>query len=170
MIKRPAIILITLGILTIVLIISLNLNKANIEKQKEILAKAQIILIYDERSKVLDRENILLYSENFEAIFDTSTTEPARHMYTGVQLKDLLENNKVDFRDRTIIISAADGYSVAYSSEEVAIDKNVYIAFMEDGKYLGTRDSGGRGPYESIIVSDIFSNRRCKWITEIEVR
>lgn len=170
MIKRPAIILITLGLLTIVLIISLNLNKANIEKQKEILAKAQIILIYDERSKVLDRENILLYSENFEAIFDTSTTEPARHMYTGVQLKDLLENNKVDFRDRTIIISAADGYSVAYSSEEVAIDKNVYIAFMEDGKYLGTRDSGGRGPYESIIVSDIFSNRRCKWITEIEVR
>jgi len=41
---------------------------------------------------------------------------------------------------------------------------------MEDGKYLGSRDSGGRGPYESIVVSDIFSNRRCKWITEIEVK
>jgi hypothetical protein len=41
---------------------------------------------------------------------------------------------------------------------------------MEEGKYLGGRDSGGRGPYESIVVSDTFSNRRCKWITEIEVK
>lgn len=168
--KRAAIIAVLIIILTIVLIISLYINKDSIEKQKEILANAQIILIYDEKEIVLNRKNIILFEENFEAIYDTSSTEPSIHTYTGVQIKDLLKHNNIEFQDRTIIISAADGYSVAYSSEEVSKDKNVYIAFKEDGKYLGDRDSGGRGPYESIIVSDIFSNRRCKWITEIEVK
>ena len=41
---------------------------------------------------------------------------------------------------------------------------------MEDGKYLGNKDEGGRGPYESIVVSDSFSNRRCKWLTKVEVK
>ena len=112
----------------------------------------------------------MLYSEDFEAVFDTSTTEPTSHIYAGVQLKDLLEDNNINFENKTIIVKAADGYSVAYSSEEVSRDKNVYIAFMEDGKYLGSRDTKGRGPYESIVLSDTFSNRRCKWITEIEVK
>lgn len=168
--KRAAIIAVLITILTIVLIISLNLNKANIEKQKQILSDAQIILVYDEKETVLNKENIALYSENFEAVLDTSATEPTNHIYTGVQLKDLLNNNNVNFQNKTIIIKAADGYSVAYSYEEVLIDKNVYIAFMEDKIFLGSRETGGRGPYESIVVSDNFSNRRCKWITEIEVK
>ena len=168
--KRAAIIVILIVILTITLIVSLNLNKEYIEKQKKILANAQIILVDDEKARVLNTEDIILYSEDFEAVLDTSTTEPTTHIYTGVQLKELLNKNNIDFQNKIIIIKAADGYSVAYSSEEVSIDKNVYIAFMEEGKYLGGRDSGGRGPYESIVVSDTFSNRRCKWITEIEVK
>lgn len=168
--KRAAIIALIIVILTIVLIISLNFNKSFIEKQKEILSRAQIILVYDEKAIVLNRENIILYGENFEAVLDTSASGPTTHVYRGVQLKDLLNKNNIDFQTKTIIIKAADGYSVAYSSEEVSIDKNIYIAFMEDGKYLGNSDSGGRGPYESIVVSDNFSNRRCKWITEIEVK
>ncbi len=168
--KRAAIIISIIVILTIVLIISLNLNKASIEKQKEILANAQIILVYDEKAIILNRDDIILYGENFEAVLDTSSTEPTTHTYTGVMLKDLLNKKNVKFQNKTIIIKAVDGYQVAYSSEEVSMDKNVYIAFMEDGKYLGSRDSGGRGPYESIVVSDNFSNRRCKWITEIEVK
>lgn len=168
--KRAAIIVILIFILTITLIVSLNLNKALIEKQKQILSNAQIILKYNGNEKVLTKEEIILYGEDFEAVLDTSTTEPSTHIYTGVQLKDLLKNHSIDFQDRIIIIKAADGYSVAYSSEEILMDKNIYIAFMEDGKYLGDRGSGGRGPYESIVISDIFSNRRCKWITEIEVK
>ena len=168
--RSAAIIVILIIILTITLFVSLNLNKEYIEKQKEILANAQIVLADDENKRVITLEDIILYSGDFEAVLDTSTTEPATHIYTGVQLKELLNKNNIDFQNKIIIIKAADGYSVAYSSEEVSIDKNVYIAFMEEGKYLGGRDSGGRGPYESIVVSDTFSNRRCKWITEIEVK
>ena len=168
--KRAAIIVILITALTITLIVSLNLNKAYIEKQKETLAEAKIVLTADERSILLNRENIILYSEEFEAVLDTSTTEPTVHIYTGVQLKDLLNSNNIDFQGKVIIVSGADGYAAAYSSDEVSIDKNVYIAFMEDGKYLGSKDTGGRGPYESIVATDIFSSRRCKWITEIEVK
>ncbi|MDI9495739.1 MAG: molybdopterin-dependent oxidoreductase [Bacillota bacterium] len=168
--KRVGILIILIVILSITLLVSLKLNKASIEKQEQILSNAQIVLKYNEMEKILAKEEIILYGEVFEAVLDTSTTEPSRHIYKGVQLKDLLKSHNVDFMDKTIVIKAADGYSVAYSSEEVSRDKNVYLAFMEDGKYLGSRDSGGRGPYESIVVSDIFSNRRCKWITEIEVK
>lgn len=168
--KRVTIVVLLIIILTIIIFISLNINRTYVEKQKEILSKAEIILKYDDKKKVLTKDNIMFYSEDFEAVLDTSTSEPITHIYTGVQLKDLLKENTIDFKDKVIIIRAVDGYSVAYSSEEISMDKNVYITFMEDGKYLGSRDSGGRGPYESIVVSDIFSNRRCKWITEIEVK
>ncbi len=168
--KKNAVIVILLITLTITLIISLNLNKATIEKQKELLSNAQIVLVYDEKVSILNRENIILYSEDFEAVLDTAATQPSKHIYTGVQLKDLLKNHNIDFEDKIITLSGADGFKVAYSSKEISMDKNIYIAFMEDGKYLGGRVTGGRGPYESIVVSDTFSNRRCKWITEIEVR
>lgn len=168
--KRVAIIVSLIAVLSITIAITLNLNKASIETQKEILSNAQIILKYDDNELLLTKDNIIIYNENFEAVLDTSTKEPTTHNYKGVQLKDLLNNNNINFDNKIIIVKAVDGYSVAYSHEEVSQDKNVYIAFMEDDKYLGSRDSGGRGPYESIVVSDIFSNRRCKWITEIEVR
>lgn len=168
--KRVAIIVSLIAVLFITIAITLNLNKVSIEAQKEILSNAEIILKYDDNELLLTMDSIMIYNENFEAVLDTSSAEPTTHNYTGVQLKDLLNNNKINFKNKTIIVKAVDGYSVAYSPEEVSQDKNVYIAFMEDDKYLGNRDSGGRGPYESIVVSDIFSNRRCKWITEIEVK
>ncbi|NLJ57661.1 MAG: hypothetical protein GX339_02330 [Tissierellia bacterium] len=168
--KRAAIVLTIIIILTIVLVISLYLNKESVEKKKEIFEKAEIILKYEDKEVILNKGNIMLYDEDFEAVLDTSTSEASYHLYKGVQLKDLLRDNNVKFQDKTIIIKGVDGFAVAYSSEEVLKDKNIYIAYMEDGKYLGNRESGGRGPYESIVASDTFSNRRCKWIVEIEVK
>ncbi|HHZ02665.1 MAG TPA: hypothetical protein GX396_07025 [Tissierellia bacterium] len=168
--KRVAIVITIIIILTIILIISLYLNRDLVEKKKEILEKAEIILKYEDREVILNKENIMLYDEEFEAVLDTSTSGPSNHTYKGIQLKDLLGNNNVNLQNKTIIIKGVDGFAVAYSSEEVLKDKNIYIAYMEDGKYLGSRESGGTGPYQSIIVSDTFSNRRCKWIIEIEVK
>lgn len=168
--KRHTIIVAIIIVLSIIIMISLNLRSSKVEKQKEILSNAQIILKSGNTQIVLNKDDITLNSEEFEAVLDTSKTEPTKHIYKGVQLKELLKKNNIDFVGKIIILSAADGYSAAYSSLEVSIDKNIYIAFMEDGKYLGSINTGGRGPYESIVVSDTFSNRRCKWITEIEVK
>lgn len=152
--------------------ISLKLNQQSIKMQKEILINAEILLSYDDKDIILSKDDITLSGEeNFEAVLDTSDTKPSVHKYSGVQLKNILYSNNIDLKNKKLIIlSAADGYSVAYSISEVLIDKNVYIAYMEDGKYLGNKDEGGRGPYESIVVSDSFSNRRCKWLTKVEVK
>ena len=168
--KRAVIIIILIISLTLLSLVSYYFNKASIDMQKEILENAQILLKYDNKEVLLNKDEIHLYNEEFEAILDTSDSEASIHKYRGVELRDLLDDKKIDYQNKSIIIKAADAYSVAYSWEEVSREANVYIAFMEDGRYLGDRKSGGRGPYESIVLSDMFSNRRCKWITKIEVK
>lgn len=170
--KRLLMVISVITVLLAIIAVSLKLNQQSMEMQKEILANAEILLSYDDDDIILSKDDITLSGEeNFEAVLDTSDTKPAVHSYFGVQLKNILYSNNIDLENKTsIILSAADGYSVAYSISEVLEDKNVYIAYMEDGQYLGSKDEGGRGPYESIVVSDSFSNRRCKWLTKIEVK
>ncbi|MFA9422924.1 MAG: molybdopterin-dependent oxidoreductase [Sedimentibacter sp.] len=170
--KRLLIVISIIIILLASVIFSLKLNGPSIEMQKEMLANAEILLKYDDTQIILNKENITMgEEENFDAVLDTSDTNPVVHSYSGVQLKNILYSNNINIENSTaVILSAADGYSVAYSIDEVLRDNNIYVAYMEDGQYLGSKDEGGRGPYESIIVSDSFSNRRCKWLTKIEVK
>lgn len=170
--KIAIITVVIIAVLIAAIFISLELSETSMELQKEILANAEILLKNEDNEIILTKQDITNCSEeNFHAVLDTSDTDPSSHSYTGVELKNILISNNIDLYGKsTVILSAADGYSVAYSMDEVAMDNNVYIAYMEDGKLLGSRDADGRGPYEAIIVSDYFSNRRCKWLTKIEVR
>ncbi|WP_312811093.1 hypothetical protein [Sedimentibacter sp.] len=163
---------ITIILLLIAVVISYNFNKQTMEAQKEILRRAEIILKEGNKETLLNMETIKGSGEEiFEAILDTSTTDATLHSYVGVQLKNILKENNIEINEiNGAVIIGADGYAVAYSREEIINDKNIFITYMEDGKYLGSRDNGGRGPYESIVVNDTFSNRRCKWITKIEVK
>ncbi|WP_313343331.1 hypothetical protein [Sedimentibacter sp.] len=170
--NKKIIAIVTIILLLITVIISYNFNKQTMEAQKEILNRAEIILENSNNEIVLNMGIIKGSGEEiFEAILDTSTTDAKLHSYVGVQLKNILKENNIEINEITgAVITGADGYAVAYSKEEILTDKNIFITYMEDGKYLGSRDNGGRGPYESIVVNDIFSNRRCKWITKIEVK
>lgn len=160
--KTAIIVIATIIILLTIVIISYRLRIPTIEEQKSILEKEVIILAYEEREIPITLKDISQYGEEFEAVLDTSTTDASIHTYVGVELKDILSKNNIDLSDKkTIILNGADGYSVAYSIEDVLEFENVYIAYMEDGKYMS---------FQSIIISDLFSNRRCKWLTKIEVR
>lgn len=169
--KRNVIVISTIFLLIVSVLISLKMKEQSTIAQKEIIKKAEIILV-DGTYEILLNKEIFEQSgvEKFSATLDTASTEPTKHNYTGVQLKNIIKSY-VDLEAKTtVILSAADGYSVAYSIDEITKEGNVFIAFMEDDKYLGGMEDGGRGPYESIVVSDMFSNRRCKWITKIEVK
>lgn len=170
--KRVLIVILIFVVLLVVVFISLRLNQPSIERQKEFLENAEILLVDGDSERVININDLKsIGEEEFEAILDTSSTDPSLNTYNGIQLRDILSYFKIPLNNKDVIIlSGVDSYSVAYSAEEVLMDKNVYIAFMEDGKLLGSMDDGGRGPYESIVVSDQFSNRRCKWLTKIEVR
>lgn len=170
--KKGISVVLIFTVLIIITFVSLKLNNQSVEIQKNLLNRAEFILTDGLNEITLSQNNIKHYGEEeFNAVLDTSSSDAKLHNYVGIQLKKIIFSNNVDIKDKeAVIISAADGYSVAYSIEEVLKDDNIYIAYMEDGKYLGNRENGGRGPYESIVVSDMFSNRRCKWVTKIEVR
>ena len=170
--KRMLIVIVTIILLSIILYFSLKLSQESIEKRRETLEKAEIVLVSEEEEKILNIDIIKsIGKKDFQAILDTSTTDASLHKYTGVELKDILNYFNIELDNKkAVILTGVDGYSVAYSIDDVLKDENIFVAYMEDGKYLGTRKDGGRGPYESIVVSDQFSFRRCKWLIEIEVK
>ena len=67
-------------------------------------------------------------------------------------------------------MTAVDGYSIAYPVEDILSEKNAYLSYASSGELLKKREEGGRGPYQVIILSDKFSNRRCKHAVEMDVR
>ena len=160
--KRVLIILSLFLALTITIFITYSLSGETIGEQREALEKEEIILLSQDIEIIINLEDLKTISEEFEAVLDTSTSKASVHKYMGAQLKDILSQNKIDIKDKkAVILSGVDGYSVAYSLEEVLQDENVYIAYMEDGKYIS---------FQSIVTSDMFSNRRCKWLIKIEVK
>jgi hypothetical protein len=107
----------------------------------------------------------------FEAVLKTNGKDPLVFEYEGVELRNILSSSGVDLSlYETVVLTAIDGYSVAYSAEEVMEPGNVYLVYAREGELLETREDGGRGPYQTVVVSDQFSNRRCKFAVEVEVR
>lgn len=160
--KTTSIIILTIILLGTIFLISYRLWLPTIKDQKAALEKEEILIISKDEKITITLEDLIDSGEEFEAILDTSTTNASIHNYMGVELKDIFSSRNIDIEDKKVIIlTGADGYSVAYSIDEVLEDENVYIAYMENEKYIS---------YQSIITSDLFSNRRCKWLTKIEVR
>lgn len=163
--------LIIISLLAVAFIVALSLGRDSTNKRMDLLAEAIIELVTNEESMEIDLSDIEeVGAENFIGIFDSSTTDKSEHEYTGIEIRDLLGYKSIDLEDKkAVIVHGADGFSVAYSMDEIVNENNIYLVYMEDGTYLGGRESDGRGPYETIILSDTFSNRRCKWVVKIEV-
>ncbi len=108
---------------------------------------------------------------DFSANLDTSDSEPQEHLYRGVLLNDALSALGIDTGEHsTAIAKAIDGYNVAFDIKEVQEEDNIYLAIMRDGKPLGTKSSGGSGPYQVIVRKDAFSQRWCKFVIELELK
>lgn len=114
-----------------------------------------------------------LNSKEFKATEDTSSSGPRSSKYKGILLKDVL--NKVSVSDEMIkaaskvIIKGSDGYAIALAANELLSDKSLYLAFEKNGKPLGNRKSGGSGPFQLIALSDSFSQRWCKYVSEVSL-
>ena len=77
--------------------------------------------------------------------------------------KDLLDN------DARVIARASDGYTAAFSADEIRTGGNILVAYAKDGTDLGTMDDGGTGPFRMIIRDDAFGTRGTKYLIEIEI-
>jgi hypothetical protein len=111
-----------------------------------------------------------LPSVEFDAIQDTSDSGPEKHHFKGILFKDLLLKVNPGFEDlglKKVVVKGLDGYSVAFGMDEVIESSSIYLAYEKDGKPLGTKRTGGSGPYQLIAKKDAFSMRWCKFVSEV---
>lgn len=148
------------------------MNRQYLKEKSFANENAQIIIKEGDIEKVLDYETIKTLGEvDFQAILDTSDTEPEEQTYTGVPLKNVIKVAGITLEDKKIVIvRAVDGYTVALSTEEVLDKDNVYLAYKINGEPLKSKSEGGSGPYQIIVRKDQFSQRWCKFVLEVEVK
>jgi len=166
-------VIIIMSALTIIIAVTAYMNKDYSEKRAEIENKAAFVIKSNGTVvSTMYLENIKAAgSEEFRAVLKTSGKEPEYHNYEGVQLKDIIKVSGIELSSKTsVIVTAVDGYSIAYPIEDILTDKNAYLSYSSDGELLKNREEGGKGPYQVIILSDKFSNRRCKHAVEMDVR
>lgn len=159
-------------LLAAAMVLAVRLNQDTILSNQETLAQASLNIYADGVSvATVDYEQLLaLGGSSFEAVYDTSTTQAVMETYTGVELQSILTSVGISLDQYSaVVLTAVDNYGVAYTAQEVAQEGNVYVAYERNGAPLTTKEDGGEGPLQSIVVSDTFSNRRCKWLISIEV-
>lgn len=171
--KRNIIIITVIAVLLVAVGIFAYLNAGSIDEKKKI-EEEEIILIKS-NGKEIARIDMALMEEvgirDFTASLDTSDSEAEKHIYSGVLLNGLLGALSIDINNyNSVIAKAVDGYVVAFDAAEVAQPDNIYVAVKMDGKDLGTKSTGGRGPYQLIVVGDEFSQRWCKFLIELELK
>jgi hypothetical protein len=112
-----------------------------------------------------------LGESEFQANLKTNGKEAIEYQYTGVLIKTILEDAGVDLQDaKGVVVSAVDGYAVSISMEKIMDEDNVYLAYKRDGELIGTREDGGKGPYQMIIRKDAFSQFWCKYALTADVQ
>ena len=108
---------------------------------------------------------------NFEANLKTSGKDPIPYVYSGVLLKTILEDAGVDLSNaKGVVVSAVDGYAVSITMEKIMSKDNVYVAYQREGDLIGTREEGGKGPYQMIVSKDAFSQYWCKYALSADVQ
>lgn len=167
--KKVAVVIL---ILVFIVGVTAYLNVDNLKAKDTMQEKELIVIKSGEESATLDKESINGLGEvEFSANLKSDGKLAEKHTYTGVLLKKVLDANNIDLSNKEVlIVKGIDGYTVAIGVDEVMEENNVYIAYGMDGKPLGKKEDGGRGPYEVIIRKDPFSQRWCKFLSEIEVQ
>lgn len=170
--KEHKIAIIIVAVLVVVLGVALFLNKDLMTNNKETFENVELNIIENgnEIGKISYDELIDLEAKEFTATYDTSKTDPVIENYKGVELKKVFEHFGISLEGKsTVILTAVDNFTIAYSVDEVMKDENVFVTFEIEGEAISSKENGGSGPLVAIVADDMFSNRRCKWMISAEV-
>lgn len=165
-----------IGIVIFILIILMGvfafINRELVKDKRETLEKAEIIVKGDGMEGLIRFEDIVELGEvEFLATLDTSDTDPEDHSYTGIPLINIIDEVGIAIKDKKqLIVRGIDGYTVAFSIDELMDEDNIYLAYKMNGKYLDRKERGGSGPYQIVVKKDQFSQRWCKFVVELEIR
>lgn len=101
----------------------------------------------------------------------SSSSRPADNgvfTYTGVPLKDLLDETQVWSNATSVYVQASDGYGTTLPLAD-AMNSNTIIAYQRDGVPLSALKDDGEGPLRLIIGSDQYAQRWIRGVTALTV-
>ena len=157
-------------LLTVAVTAFLNTGDRALKRQLE--TEQQFIVSWGEEQVFVSMDDILaLGPRDYSAILDTSISDAREVTVRGVELAALLDYVGAPWQDAAYFeINGLDEYYSPVLLSEVQEPDNVLICIAMDGKALGSKSSGGFGPYLMVIRNELFSQRWCKYIEEVAVR
>jgi DMSO/TMAO reductase YedYZ molybdopterin-dependent catalytic subunit len=90
--------------------------------------------------------------------------------YTGVAVRDILEQAGVTENTTSVYLQASDGYGATLSFQEVMQNENIILAYEKNGEPMKHLTEGGEGPIRLVIATDEYAQRWIKSVTVIEIR
>ena len=171
--KNTKIVIAVIIILTVTVAILAVLNRDYIAEKKAMQKNGTFIIITNSKKYTVTMDDInSLNPHIIEANYKpSSSNSPAQKQFTGVSFKSLLDYFGVDYSSaKSVSFTAADGYASALPIADALDESNCFIVIEEDGKLLGTKESGGKGPFMMILATDQFSQRWCKFLLEAEIK
>ena len=162
--------LIAVLLLTVAVTAYLNTGDRALKRQLE--TEQQFIVSWGEEQVFVSMDDILsLGPRDYSAILDTSISDAKEVTVRGVELSALLDQVGAPWRNAEYFeINGLDEYYSPVLLSEVQEPDNVLICIAMDGKALGSKSSGGFGPYLMVIRNELFSQRWCKYIEEVALR
>ena len=147
------------------------LNRDHIAGRKALQESGAFLVTAGEQQYSVTMDDLLeIGSSTVDANYKTNLMPAIKKQYTGVSLKNLFDFLQMnDSSAKSVSFLALDGHVSAVSMSDALDEENCFIVFEEAGKQLGTRESGGTGPYMVIFAKDRFSQRWCKYLFEITI-
>lgn len=119
---------------------------------------------------VADREHIVTMADIL-ALNPRPVTQQHRdevRHFTGVPLGSVFTRVGVNSGGmRNVTFNSEDGFSAVITLAEALDTSNTFIVITQDGRPLGTTDTGGTGPFMNVVSNDAFANRGARYLTNI---
>jgi len=170
--KKKFLIPVILIALAVVAGVLLYMNRDYIKDSREGLSEGQVkVVSQGEELGIIDlnRLKVDLAMVTVEDQINASGSDAVSHVFGGVYLQDALDLVGIDYQAYTdITFRSLDGYASASNMEEMEADK-LFLVYEIDGAATKSMEDGGSGPLEVVILGETFSQRNCKYLSEIEL-
>jgi len=169
--RNTKIVLITTAVLALSVVALAFLNRGNVSEMKAIQDSGNFVITVDDRQYTVTLNDLEeIGPRSIDANYKTNLMPAVKKQYSGVSLRSLFDHMGVDYSTaKRVSFFAADGYASAAPISDALNEENCFIVFEEAGKPLGTKETGGFGPYMAIFAKDRFSQRWCKYLLEVTV-
>lgn len=167
--KQNKIVLACVCALLVVIAVFAVLNRENVLLKRQMVESGSFRIVSGEQVYTVSMKDIeALNPAEVAANYKKDGKAPIGKTYTGVPLKRVLDSVGADVSSaKSVSFTAADGYASAVPIQDALNEESCFIVIREGGEALGSKETGGSGPFMMILAQDQFSQRWCKFLLEV---